>query len=404
MKNQKIKKLMLSSVLSIALILTVTNMVKAHGEASRRVEVWPGGARLFAADNSGAEVVVIDLPDGKVTARITVPPKVMAMGRTEDGAYVVTTRGRDTDRDFVTVISSGVEADGMHRPYVAKTLLIGKGMGGIHADHVDTLWGKPFLVSDEEARLFVFDQKAFAPEAAFAPEVISLNIPDHYDFTKLGQDVWACSLRRGIVRLIDQQGKDVVTFPCTRFHGNAADPETSRAFFACAEGVLAVEQQKEKARIAYPTSERIGHFMDGDGVLIGSSEKVQNLQLLDPKNLTLKPVPLGSMLMARTMSADKKHIFVLLQNGNLEVRNGHTGDLIRSIIVSTPFPAMDEDVTGALMPSIAAWENRAYVSLPQSGIIAEVEWLEGKLLRSLTIGGAPSRLVLIEGKGQAKVK
>ena len=93
MKNQNIKKLMLSSVLSIALILTVTNMVKAHGEASRRVEVWPGGARLFAADNSGAEVVVIDLPDGKVTelhfTAVSIPMFLNVPLRAVNGLYVI---------------------------------------------------------------------------------------------------------------------------------------------------------------------------------------------------------------------------------------------------------------------------------------------------------------------------
>ena len=398
MRSLRIKKLTLLVLLSIALTFVLVNLVNAHKEATKRAEVWPAGARLFAADNGRGEVVVLDLPDGQVVARITVPPKVMSMGKTEDGAYVVAMRGRDTDRDYVTVMASGVESDGMRLPYVAKTLLLGKGMGGIHADHVDTLWGKPFMNSDEEGKLFRFEQKALAPEASFAPEVIPLGPPDHFEFLELGENVWACNLRKGLVRLIDKQGKDVVTFPCTRFHGSAANAETGRAFFACADCVLVVEDQKEKARIAYPSAERISYVMEGEGVLIGSGEYGKSIQVLDPKNLTLNPITLGDKILAKTTSVDKKHIFLFLQNGNLEVRQGKTGELIHSVAVSTPLSDIVEDVTGAVLPSIALWENRAYVSLPQWGMIAEVNWAEGKLIRNIMIGGTPSRLVLIGAK------
>jgi len=404
MKTSSFLKNIFLFLLILTHVFIVTAQALGHGLTAQRPEVWSADARLFVVDNARSEIVVIDLPDGQVVSRITVPPKVMLFGGTESGDYVIAARGRDTDRQFVSVIASGVEKDGMRRPYIAKTLLLGGSVGGIHAAHLEELWGKLFLVSEQEAKLLRFDEKALASEAAFTAEKLPLGRPDHCDLMVMGDYVWAGYLLQGKVSLLDQQGKEVVTFACQRFHGSAFDEETGRAFFGCQDGILAVEDRKEKARIVYPISERIGSFIKGNDILVGTGERTENLQIVDPKKLTVTAVPLGSKLMAKVASKDGKFIYVLLQNGSFEVRDGSTGKLIRSIEASTPMPEMKEDVSGAILPMIALGGSLAYISLPQWGLIAEIDWTEGKLIRNLMIGGAPSRLVLIDAKGQAHNK
>ena len=383
--------------LLIALTLIVYPTLAAppqHGPAPEYKELWQGEARLFVADNARNEIVVVDLPDGQVTARLNVPPKTMTMGVTPDKAYLIVARGRDADRQHVSVIATGVEKEGLRLPFIAKTLLLGKAIGGVHGNHVGELWGKLFLVVESQGKIHRFDAKVLDPAAAFETSVLDVKTPDHYDLEEIGERVWVGGIRSG-VRLFDQQGKEVVRFECPANHGLIHDAKTKRMFFACAQDVLVVEDTTLKTRIPYPITERIGAFTQTNGAIFGTSEGVQNLQLIDAAALTITPVPLKSTLYARATTPDKENLLVLLQNGELQVRDGKKGQVIRTIPVTQELPEMDETVAGAIMPSIATYKERAFVSLPHRGWIAEVDWKQGKLLRYLMIGGMPTRLALV---------
>lgn len=368
-----------------------------HGAAPEFVELWQGDARLFVADNARNEIVVVDLPDGQVTARLNVPPKTMTMGVTPDKAYLLVARSRDADRQHLSVIATGVEKEGLRLPYIAKTLLLGKAIGGFHGTHVEELWGKLFVTVESQGKVYRFDAKALDPSAAFEATTLDLKVPDHYDLQVVGDQVWVGGIRSG-VRLFDQQGKEVAKFECTANHGLVYDSKTKRMFFACAQDVLVVEGTTLKTRIPYPITERIGAFTKTKSALFGTSEAVQNLMLIDTEALKITPIALKSTLYARATTPDSENLLVLLQNGKFQVRDGKNGDLLREVQVTQEMPEWDETVAGAIMPSIVTWKERAYISLPHRGWIAEVDWKQGKLLRNLMIGGMPTRLVLVEAK------
>lgn len=396
MKNSK---RLLSGVLLVALGLIsalwfITSNVSAHGGAAVWEERWEAAARLFVADNAQGEIVAIDLPDVQVIARIGVPPKTMILGATPDGAYLLSARGRDVDRQHLTVIASGVEADGMHRPYVAKTLLPGNAIGGFHGGHVGMLWDKYAITIESKAKLLLFSADELDGVHGFAPEVIDLQKPDHFDFMEEEDTVWVGALRTGTVRLINRAGEELASHVCPVFHGigRAGD----HTFFACADGVLAIDATGQEHRIHYPGSERIGSFFPAGGVLWGTSEEVENLQRLDPAAMQLTLVPLDGILYAHATDDAEEHILLLLQNGELEVRNGSDGALIHSLPVTTALPELEEDVSGAIMPAIQVWGDKAYISIPNRGLIAEVDWREGRLMRNLMIGGMPTRLTLVK--------
>jgi len=398
-------KILKALFVGLAIVLLVTvglamgrNLVLAHGAVPEWAEVWTGEARLFTADNARSEILAIDLPDGQVTARIGVPPKTMILALSPDHAYVVAIRGRDVDRQHVSVIASGVEDDGFHRPYIAKTLLLGKAIGGAHGGHLGEMWGKLFLTAESDGKVYRFEAKALEARSAFVPEVLDLGAPDHYDFMPMDDGVWVGALRTGAVRLLNREGKELMRHPCPVFHGMTYDAQTRRAFFACAKDVLVVEDQQIKARIPYPISERIGAFIETAAGFFGTSEGVTNLQRLDPVAMTLTPIPLKSTLMAHGTTEDGKFLFTLLQNGMLEVREGQRGELVRTIQLGPSLPEMEEDVSGAIMPSIVAHGDHLYVSLPHRGLIMDVDWQKGKVVRKLLVGGMPTRLVLVKAK------
>lgn len=394
-------KRLLSSVLLVAVGLIsalwlIAANVSAHGGATVWEERWVAAARLFAADNAQGEIVAIDLPDGQVIARIGVPPKTMILGATPDEAYVLSARGRDVDRQHLTVIASGVEADGMHRPYVAKTLLPGNAIGGFHDGYVGKLWDKYALTIESQAKLLLFSPEELDSAHGFAPEVINLQKPDHFDFMEEKDAVWVGALRTGTVRLIDREGNELASHVCPVFHGMGR--VEAHAFFACADGVLAIDANGNEHRIRYPGTERIGSLFPAGGVLWGTSEGVENLQRLDPAAMALTLVRLDGVLYAHAADDAEEHILLLLQNGELEVRQGSDGALIHSLAVTTPLPDLEEDVSGAIMPAIQTWGDKAYVSIPNRGVIAEVDWREGRLLRNLMVGGMPTRLTLVEAR------
>ncbi|MCH1927320.1 hypothetical protein L6232_21185, partial [Shewanella sp. C31] len=141
--------------------------------------------------------------------------------------------------------------------------------------------------------------------------------------------------------------------------------------------------------IPYPVAgERIGAFLKGKGVFFGYSDGVKHLQRLDPRALTLTPLPLGGVYLRG--ASDGERLYVLLTNGTLQVREAGEGRLLREVRVSPrPFPEMDEDTGGAIYPDIALWPERglAYVSLPHLGLVAEVSVERGRVLRYLRTGG-----------------
>ena len=136
MKSKVLFFSLLMVILAVIALSAGHDLVLAHGAAPEWAEVWTGEARLFVADNARSEIVAVDLPDGQVTARIGVPPKTMILALSPDHDHLVAIRGRDVDRQHISVIATGVEADGFRRPYIAKTLLLGKAIGGAHGVYV----------------------------------------------------------------------------------------------------------------------------------------------------------------------------------------------------------------------------------------------------------------------------
>jgi hypothetical protein len=84
----------------------------------------------------------------------------------------------------------------------------------------------------------------------------------------------------------------------------------------------------------------------------------------------------------------------------LQVRDGGTGELIRTVAVSAPFDEeLDEHVDKAILPDILTLGDLAYVSLPHEGRIAEVDLQQGTVIRYLEVGGEPTRLRLLKAGG-----
>ncbi len=372
-----------------------------HGAVPEREEAFPAEARLFALDNGkdSSRLLAIDLPRGEVVARLSLPPRGMSLVAAPSGRYLLVSRGRDTDRQWLTVVWTGKEEGRWSLPVVAKSLLLGRGWNIGHGSEPYALGGRLLAFSERTGEALLFDEEALRPEAPFLHQRLRLPNPDHYHIVEAPEGTYLALLARGQVVLYPKGlgGEEGGRFSCPMEHGEAFHRETGRSFFACARDVLVLQGGREAARLPYPVAgERIGAFLEGDGAFFGYSDGVRHLLRLDPGAPGLTPIPLGGVFLRG--ASDGERLYVLLTDGTLQIREAKEGRLLRQVRVSPrPFPEMDEDTGGAIYPDLAPWPARGlvYASLPHLGLVAEVDVAKGRVVRYLRTGGSPTRLVLV---------
>jgi len=261
----------LSGVLGAFLLVLSAVSVDAHGPVERKPEVVKSTLRLFAADAASGELVVIDMPEGKVTARLTTPPYIMSLGFSQDQEHLFAMRGRSTDRDMVTVVSTGYFADSdQRRPaYVARTLTANT-PGGIREDQLATVGGKDAIFMEGSAEIVAFEGQTFTGLDEIAVRRFDLAGPDHYHYLEAGDYLYIGHLRLGLLQIIRREtGEEAARLRgCPVLHGMIKDEASGRLFFACANGVMVVgttgpELNTDLGRIPYPNAQRVGAFLKG---------------------------------------------------------------------------------------------------------------------------------------------
>lgn len=391
----------------LALLTLSSIAARAHGPVARKAEAQPSAARLFASDSASGEIVVIDLPAGNVVARLATPPHVLTLGIDASGRYVFAMRGRNTDRDTITVIDSGLDGAGQARfPSVARTFT-GNSPGGVHDGHLATVGGKSAIFQEGSGEIEVFGDGEFGSLGAVTTRRIRLAAPDHYHYLEAGNYLYVGHLAKGMVQVIDRESgqQAAVVDGCPVLHGMAADPATGRLFFACMRDVLVVgtrgdELNREVGRIAYPSAQRIGIFLRGaDGVLWGKTEgAIPALQRFDTRRepYAFGSIPVDSSIQQAT-SADGRRLFVYSRKGTLDIRDGASGELRHQLRISKAFESeYHEHVDKALLPDIVSAGDRAWISIPPEGVIVEIDAAAGRELRRIATGGQPTRIVLAD--------
>ncbi len=398
-----------AAVLSLGAALGLPVPGQAHGPVHRKVETQQGQARLFTADAASGEVVAVDLPDAARIVRLTTPPFIMAMALSSDRRHLFVMRGRDTDRDWVSVIDTGFDpATGEVRPpYLARTLLAhAPTTGGRHDGMISTLGGKDTLYMDETAEIAIFQTTDFSGYGGIEVRRIKLAGPDHYHAMEVGDHIYVGHLRKGFVQVLNRDSGDEVAriSGCLGLHGMAFDEESGRILFGCRSNVLVVgtrgdEAHREAGRIAYPEDQRVASFVHGKGrVLWGYTEGTLPLLYrldLGQDPYTFETLPVPSSLQQNTTEGGE-FLLVLTRGGVLEIRDGGSGALLHEVTVTKPFAKdFHEHTDKAVLPDIVSHDGRAYVSLPREGRIAVVDLAAGEVKRHLEVGGEPTRLVLL---------
>ncbi len=391
----------------LALILLPFSAM-SHGPVERKAETASASVRLFTADASNGEVVVVDMPSGEVVTRLSTPPYIMSLGFSHDFEHLFAMRGRNTDRDMATVISTGYFADSDVRkpPYVARALQADT-PGGVRGGHVSSVGDQDAIFMEGSAEIVVFKNDDFTGLDAINVRRYDLAGPDHYHYLEGGDHLYVGHLALGMLQILNRNTGEEVTRleQCPVLHGMIKDEESARLFFACQQNIMVVgtqgdEMNKDIARIPYPNEQRVGAFHKGvQGIYWGFTEgTIPQLYRLDashqPYAFTVLPVESS---IRQGVSPDGTYLLSLSRAGVLDIRSGDTGELMHAVTVAEPFvKEYHEHVDKAILPDIAVAEDHAYVSLPHQGKIIQVNLETAKVAKTIDIGGEPTRLLALD--------
>ncbi|MGI9341975.1 MAG: hypothetical protein ACR2QV_03955 [Gammaproteobacteria bacterium] len=385
----------------------------AHGGTERVVEGSDAQARLFTADATTGELVAVDLPDGVAITRLTTPRFIMSLALSTDNRHLFVMRGRNTDRDWITVVNTGADgpAGRLRPPFIARTIAVDTPGPG-DENNMYTIGGKDALLLEGTAEAIVMDDNAFSGFGSVDVRSYELAAPDHYFYLESGDNLYIGHLRKGFVQVIDRDSGAEVTRVqgCPLVHGRGMDEATGRLFYACMRDIMVIgsrggEANQVVARIPYPEKQRVGAFYHGaGGVLWAYTEGILPIiyrLATDVEPYVLEVLPLDPSI--RQWSAEGgKFLLSLTRSGVLEIRDGNSGAVLRRAEVSKPFgDDYHEHTDKAILPDIKSMDGDAYVSLPHEGRIAVVDLATAEIERYIDTGGEPTRIVLVRPQGEA---
>ncbi len=380
----------------------------AHGPVERVVEQSPAELRVFLADATNGDLVALDLPAGKVISRISTPPYIMSLALSTDERYLFTMRGRNTDRDWVTVVSTGKEPGSgtLKPPFVARTLPGATPGPGDHNEMI-TVGGHDALLQEAPGELIVLNNDQFTGFAPIDVRRYKLGSPDHYFYLESGEHLYIGHLMMGYIQILNREtGKEVGRIEgCPIVHGKAKDEVTGRLFYACNRFVMVLgtrgdEMNKVVGRIQYPQKQRVGEFFHGpDRIFWGYTEGT--LPVIYRLDVATEPYALTVVELEKSMrqwiTGDGKYLLSLSRSGVLSIHDGNSGKPLRTVTVSKPFDdEYHEHVDKAQLPDIKSHAGKAYISLPHEGRMAVVDLGAGKVEKYFDVGGSPTRIVLVE--------
>jgi hypothetical protein len=355
--------------LSVAATIGIAPAI-AHRDVERTPEIWTADERLLVADSESGDIVVLD--DLREVERISTPLAPISLARSSDGTLAVALRGRNTDRDHVTIIDTAYdESTGeARRPYVARTF-VAQSPGGVSHGRLPEFDGVLGIAEEGTGLLHLLDPASVSGLDAATGEQLA----------------WHGG--------------------CPGLHGGTAAGDS--VLFGCGNGILVTPmdpQSEEPAHVvSYPGEGRVAAFHTGrDGVRWGSTEGAQSaLHRIDTtastptiERLELANGPRTRTAIRTAATPGGEYLLVLTHQGFLQIRDGGSGALLRETRIGERFDLdFHEHVDRAEAPDLAPAVTHVHVSLPGAGRIVKVDLASGRVLDKVKVDGMPTRMVLL---------
>ena len=379
-----------------------------HGGVTRASLLKDTDIRLFIADNMDSTVVTVDFPSGEIINRVTVPPSIMILAESNTKKYIYAMRGRDTDQDSVSILSTGFDSktNSFRPPHLIRTIPFDT-PGGPRKNKMATVNGYDTVITEGDGKIVVLQTDVIDGLSEIPTRTYDLAAPDHYHYMEGEKNLYIGHLFKGFVQVLNRRtGREVKKIGnCPSLHGMTKDQKTGRIFYSCRTGLLVIgtrgkERAEEVYRIPYPDRGRsCAAFLPGRNNIKWCYTEgiIPQLYRLDLNNMDYRFEKLSVKPSIRqNVTEDGKYLLVLTKQGELSVYDGYSGDFIKDIEVSDPFYGQwNEDVGKAILPEITSYKGLTYISLTHEGRLAEIDIEAGKVNRYIDIGGFPTRMILL---------
>ena len=412
----KLHRFVIAAALTAGMVAASTPPAAlAHDSPDPVGETWHVHQRLLVSDSANGDIVVID--DGRVRDRISTPAAPISLARSADGKLAFALRGRAADRHHVTMIDTAyaaAEAEG-RLPYVARTWVT-RAPGGVNHGRLPEADGKIGIPLEEEGVLQWFDPNKVAGFEDPRAGTLDLGAPGHYSLVvgkaADGAELLHVGNIRGTSQVLDIATGKVVstgTGSCPALHGAMLTPDGTRVVFSCANGLRVVPADPasggRQAFVPYPGTRRTAVMVAGDGGVIwgstgGAGTTVHRIDTT-PTVPTVAEVSVKRRGQHRTVlrvdsSEDGKRLYVLTHQGYLQLRDGHSGRLIRERRVMKPVStSLDETTEVAVLPDLGFADDKVHLTVPPKGTVLTLsDDLDGGVY-TLRVGGKPTRMVVL---------
>ncbi|RNE48233.1 hypothetical protein C5L39_10270 [Corynebacterium alimapuense] len=366
-----------------------------HGYVKGAEEATESQLRLTVADAETDELTMVDLLTGE-----TVDMPSAAAGGTlkdSDGRFLFT----GDDAGF-NVIDSGVwtvdHGDHSHY-YVSDPAEVGT-VDGDTPGHAVSNDSQVAMFFDGDGTVTVLPRTSL--DDGVIDESVSFQVGEHHgvavpfdehvlstvpaaDATDLPAEI----------TLFDNNGEDASAqltgdISCPEIHGTAASAE--HVSFACADGLLTVNEDFNAAITAYPSEAdgRAWSLTAGDDIAVapfdGSGLGILNI---DTGNWTV--VETGAPVLSTAIAPDDSTVFAIDEDGTGYAIDAASGE----ITAQRELVEIIGDDSDAPRPAVALTQERGYVSDPETGTVLEIDLADDlREARSFELGGQPSAIAI----------
>lgn len=367
-----------------------------HGYVEGAEEADEPQLRLSISDAKTGGVSVLDLLSEDVVAKVEGSPDTQLSGADSRYLYL-----GDGDAGAVTAVDTGVWTvdHGDHRHYYrAEAKTLGK-IEGSDPAHVVAGPTEVAFFFDGEGRAKIYDRTALGDGeltqlgtvAPGAHHGVAVPFEDHFVSTIPGDS--ADDLPSALT-VFDDKGKPApIDGRCADIHG--AGTTRDGLVFACAEGVIRVDEDFDAEVLPYPD--------DADGNRAWSVEVGRDLAAapFEDHGLGVLDANSGKWTFADTeaevvsagIAPDDSAVVALDAEGTIYSLDPKSGKVLTKKKLTGPGDG--DDAGHSAGPSVAVDSERTYVSDPASGVVHELDPADGlREARSFDVGGAPAALAV----------
>ena len=378
------------SSLIVALLCLSSTAYAATAEEAR---IW----RAAVVDHKANNIQVWDLGEReKVAVFETASPARLNPG-TSAMQFISVEGASGQIRPFDLGLKQ--ENHGDHKDWIAGEPTLGNALlVGKRPSHVVANIGKAAVFFDGEGIVRVPLSNAATKEYSAEKPHHGIAIPMPNNQILISVPAAEGNLPKGM-RLATSEDKTIAQSPvCERQHGYGQFGDYYA--FGCANGLLVFDNKSQIfTLLSYPdgSGERLVRniFSTPLKASFVANYGPDGLLLIDLVQRKLTPVQLPNKMLGFAWDgAEAKHVFVLLDTGEIARLNAQTGAISQTKQMITAWKASAEGEPKLPAPQIAVASGRLVISDPRTGLMHFIQTSDLKELDRIVVGGQPSYLVL----------